>query len=87
MTVTSNLVGKAVPVTVLLLATVAVIVAAAPPKWHQLNAAYTFQQYKRDFHKTYSDAEEDEMRRDLFHARLREILSHNAKEVIISPSH
>lgn len=50
-------------------------VAEARPKWHQLKG-YTFEQYVKDFHRTYTGAELA-LRRTLFEGRLQDIMAHN----------
>ena len=53
--------------------------SGAPPKWHQLNDDYTFDQYVEDFRKPYVRGTADFNARALtFKAKLQEIVAHNA---------
>lgn len=49
----------------------------APPRAHQLDDTYTFEQYLSHFDKTYDDIEEYERRSHIFAKNLDKILSHN----------
>jgi cathepsin L len=50
---------------------------AARPKWHQLSAGYTFDQYTKDFRKMYTPVEYA-MRKSIFDEKLAHILEFNA---------
>lgn len=52
-------------------------VEASRPKWHQLTAAYSFQQYLADFHKFYPNPEEYKHRQSLFESALVDVMTHN----------
>ncbi|CUF20208.1 cysteine peptidase, putative [Bodo saltans] len=58
------------------LAVLAVCTVATRPKWHQLTADYTFDQYLADFHKSHS-SNEYEMRKSIFQRKLAHILDFN----------
>lgn len=53
---------------------------AAPPKWHDLDESYSFEQFVVDFDKVYTDDEEYTGRRAIFAANLRTIMEHNGKK-------
>jgi len=48
------------------------------PKWHQLSAGYSYEQYLKDFMKKDMKAEEFSTRKALFEAELATVLAHNA---------
>jgi cathepsin L len=58
------------------------IASAAPPKWHELTkSGYTFEDYARDFQKSYSTNEQEFLRRkSIFESNLDTIVKHNADE-------
>jgi len=64
---------------VILLSTAAALssAAGAPPKAHQLNSSYSFNQYLQNFDKTYPDPREYRIRSNIFASNLAKILSHN----------
>jgi cathepsin L len=56
------------------------MVAARPPKAHELKATYTYDRYLADFNKAAPETvEEYAMRRSLFDGRVRAAMAHNAK--------
>lgn len=55
----------------------AVCTVAARPKWHQLTADYSYEQYVADFHKSYTQ-NEFLMRKIIFNEKLAHILDFNA---------
>ena len=52
---------------------------ADPPLPHTLDYSYTFEEFVKDFSKTYQDEERDHRKR-IFEANLHHILEHNKKE-------
>lgn len=52
--------------------------ASGPPRAHQLDASYTFEQYLAHFDKSYDDPDEYARRSAVFADNLRTILEHNA---------
>ena len=63
------------------LALLSVSVSAKKPKWHELSAAYSFEQYAKDFRKGYDAAAEPVVfasRRAAFQSNLKRILAINA---------
>ena len=52
------------------------------PKAHELTASYSFEQYKRDFHKQYRSAAEHDRRAKNFARSLKDALEHNAKPAL-----
>ena len=66
----------------LLLFSVAAVSAAkhdgpAPPRAHQLDESYTFEQYLVHFDKSYDDPDEYERRSGIFADNMKKILRHN----------
>jgi len=52
-------------------------VAFARLKWHELTPSYAFETYLDHFGKSYDDAKEYSMRKDIFEANLAKVLAHN----------
>ena len=53
-------------------------VFAIKTRWHELEAkGYSFEDYKREWGKTYESAEEEKSRSKIFDAHLADIVSHN----------
>jgi len=50
----------------------------AKTTWDKLSRNYSFEQYKREFGKSYASVEEEKLRRIMFKTRLSKILLHNA---------
>ena len=53
--------------------------AATPPRSHELDATYTFDQFVLDFDKHYDTLEERAKRESIFNANLKMILDHNER--------
>lgn len=51
--------------------------SSIPPKAHQLDDTYTFEQYIVHFDKSYTDPDEYDRRSNIFAKNLKKILSHN----------
>eukprot|EP00758_Cryptobia_borreli_P013364 Tbor_TRINITY_DN5826_c1_g3::TRINITY_DN5826_c1_g3_i1::g.6086::m.6086 len=63
--------------TILLVLLLATSAMASPPAWHQLNSSYSFEQYTKDFKKSYASTAEYEKRRNLFNLKLKTVLAFN----------
>jgi len=61
----------------LLLAVFAFVISEARPKWSELDG-YSFEQYVKDFKKSYSGPQEYIERKTLFTNRLENIREHNS---------
>lgn len=59
-------------------AAAAVAATSSPPRAHELDASYTFEQYLAHFDKAYPDPDEYARRSRTFDANLRTMLRHNA---------
>lgn len=65
--------------TLLTLALLAVAVSCRRPKWHELSAAYTYDQYLTDFRKVYGEGEKAQ-REQNFKKNLAKVLVHNSEQ-------
>lgn len=62
----------------LLIIALAAVSAMAAPKWHQLDATYSFERYMKDFRKSYvPNTEEYDMRKLTFTYKLQQIIAFN----------
>jgi cathepsin L len=54
--------------------------AALPPKWHELDESYSFEDYVIDFGKAYETPHEYQLRQNVFRENLQHILVHNQRQ-------
>jgi cathepsin L len=54
--------------------------AALPPKWHELDESYSFEDYVIDFGKAYDTPHEYQLRQNIFQTNLQHILVHNRRQ-------
>jgi cathepsin L len=60
-------------------AALATVAAARVPKWHELTAEYSYEQYLADFGKPTPKKGERVHREKLFRTKLAEVMAHNAQ--------
>jgi len=51
---------------------------SSPTRWYQLDSSYSFDLYKKEFHKKYESPQEETLRREIFTLKLKQILAHNS---------